>query len=463
MRALYLARMSCQEEFSDSTFGDPSSPPASASESSDTKCLEEANSPRLFSLEKSRSIALSHPDSVADIPWQPVPTINGKNSRKNTKEEIRKMRNGRKRRKRLERNYYFKSKTIAGLKEELIKERKESNKKQKEALLYKNMARSYWERWQWELQKRKEAVKEQLRIVKQIPSTLPPKAQSSTSLLHEICPDLLHDPVKSDGSTSEEYIGRGSFAVVRLQLYRGFHVAVKEFLPRSVRADVVHEATILTKLCHPYLPYLFGVCMSSFPLRIVMQFHGIGSKPLTLAQELVSTRMIYDSTAWLLLCSQLIEALLYLHTQVEIIHNDIKSNNILLADSPSTASPSSSRSTGALPLQHHIVLIDFGKATDRTHGRHYSLSEIEKVTYLTRYPHIAPEVTHGERPQSTFSDIYSLGKVLIRMIDYGCFRSLSRDDRSKVRALSESCCSIHYSKRPPANQCLKTMMSLLCN
>ena len=118
----------------------------------------------------------------------------------------------------------------------------------------------------------------------------------------------------------------------------------------------------------------------------------------------------------------------------EIIHNDIKFNNILLADSPSVASHSSS--INGLPLQHHIVLIDFGKATDCTRGRHYSLSEIEKVTYLTRYPHIAPEVTHGERPQSTSSDIYSLGKVLLRMADWGCFRSLSHDNRSKVQGNS---------------------------
>lgn len=110
------------------------------------------------------------------------------------------MRNGRKRRKRLERNEYFKSKSVPSLTQELIKERKENNKRQKEALLYKNTARSYWEQWQWELHKRKEAIKEQLRIVKQIPSTLP-KAQAS-ALLHEVQPDLLHDPVKSDGSTT---------------------------------------------------------------------------------------------------------------------------------------------------------------------------------------------------------------------------------------------------------------------
>ena len=100
-------------------------------------------------------------------------------------------------------------------------------------------------------------------------------------------------------------VGRGSFAVVRLQVYRGFDVAVKEFLPHTERADVINEAFILNKLCHPCLPYLFGVCTSSSPLKIVIQFHGIGSTPLTIAQELA--RSINDSVAWVLLCTQLIE------------------------------------------------------------------------------------------------------------------------------------------------------------
>ena len=54
--------------------------------------------------------------------------------------------------------------------------------------------------------------------------------------------------------------GRGCFGIVRVQLYRGIQVAVKEFLPKSVVADVMHEASILAYLCHPYLPLLFGVC-----------------------------------------------------------------------------------------------------------------------------------------------------------------------------------------------------------
>ena len=50
---------------------------------------------------------------------------------------------------------------------------------------------------------------------------------------------------------------------------------IKEFLPHSVKDDVNNEARLLTQLCHPYLPYLFGVTTESQPYRIVMQFHGL--------------------------------------------------------------------------------------------------------------------------------------------------------------------------------------------
>lgn len=37
------------------------------------------------------------------------------------------------------------------------------------------------------------------------------------------------------------------------------------------------------------------------------------------------------------------------------------------------------------------------------------------MTYLTKYPHIAPEVEHGDYKQSTFSDMFSLGQLLIKI------------------------------------------------
>ncbi len=60
---------------------------------------------------------------------------------------------------------------------------------------------------------------------------------------------------------------------------------------------------------------------------------------------------------------------------------------------------------------YHAVLIDFGKATDRESGHVHHLTDIEKLNYFSRYPHIAPEVVHGER---VYSDIFSLGQLLVK-------------------------------------------------
>ena len=57
---------------------------------------------------------------------------------------------------------------------------------------------------------------------------------------------MLTDPTSSN--MLELYVGRGSFGVVKLQLFRGIKVAVKELLPRTNLLDVRHEAQILSKL-----------------------------------------------------------------------------------------------------------------------------------------------------------------------------------------------------------------------
>ncbi len=125
-------------------------------------------------------------------------------------------------------------------------------------VLYRNMSRSYWERWQWELQQRKESMARERAL------------QSDTlkrhERVHEIDQDLLHDPPDVTEST-EMYIGRGSFGIVKMQLFRNVKVAVKELLPHSLLDDLNKEANILARFFHPYLPFLFGT--TTKPLRIV--------------------------------------------------------------------------------------------------------------------------------------------------------------------------------------------------
>ena len=56
---------------------------------------------------------------------------------------------------------------------------------------------------------------------------------------HEIDPGLLKNPTVCGVNNNEVFIGRGSFSVVKLQVYRGIKVATKKFLPNTVVADVL--------------------------------------------------------------------------------------------------------------------------------------------------------------------------------------------------------------------------------
>ena len=72
----------------------------------------------------------------------------------------------------------------------------------------KRMSRTFWERWKWELEKRKEAVM----MSKHDPGT----TQQTNIYLQEISYSMLTNPLVN-GEQRKYYLGRGSFGVVRLQ------------------------------------------------------------------------------------------------------------------------------------------------------------------------------------------------------------------------------------------------------
>lgn len=358
-------------------------------------------------------------------------------SRSNSQAEKRKMRISRKRRKRALHS------GVAAVQEDLKHAQALAEKKEHTVRVYRHMSRTYWERWHWELQKRREAMTE-LRM-QHNSSTVKERIH-----VHQIEPSTISDCV-IDGEPREVYIGRGCFGIVRLQSYRGICVAVKELLPQTVLADVMHEARILSLLCHPNLPYLFGVCTSDVPLRIVMQFHGVnvGSqiKSTCLWEEIRSktpTIKKQDPT-WITLCAELFEAMRYLHDEVDVLHNDI-SPNILLSEN-SSVQPNC-----------RIVLIDFGKATLKSKPKAYQLTESEKVEYTRKYPYMAPEVVSGEACTSCNSDMFSAGGILYNLLEFGI---LPTECKTQVQNLAEQCRSVHYHKRPSASQALSVLQNLL--
>lgn len=147
-----------------------------------------------------------------------------------------------------------------------------------------------------------------------------------------------------------------------------------------------------------------------------MQFHGTDGKPKTLFQELRS-KNLNSSNLVFAFCAQLIEALHYLHREVEILHNDITTTNIVVEND-------------------HIVLIDFGKAVKLSEAKMYHLGEIEKQEYVSKYPHLAPEVIYGQQRQSEYSDIYAVGLVFYKICDHS---KISQALRISLQYLAGKC------------------------
>lgn len=382
-------------------------------------------------------------------------TTNANKSKcRNSLQEKRRMRAERKKRKRRMKAITRQElKMAAKLKTDIDNKQSQLEASQNKMQMYKNMARTYWERWRWESQKRKESLVPH--VYHQQPSqyclttdlTLPP----------QINPAMLNN--LNQGLTN--YIGRGSFGVVKLQLYRGIYVAVKQFLPRTFSDDVIAEAKCLMKLSHPNLPHLFGICTDELPYCIVMQFEGIQNnssqpQPLTLHQELQKGGILHNMD-WISVCVQLSEAVRYLHFDVEILHNDIKPDNILLSNMHKKYNQSQT------PLNIFVILTDFGKATSVINGKKYNLSLIDQADYNSRPElsfYLAPEVISGESKQSRQSDIFAFGGVIYRIVDKNKLSSLPNHSK-KLNQYAEKCRSVHYHQRPNSKQALRFFEDLM--
>ena len=359
---------------------------------------------------------------------RPEPSAENRSRRANTAEEKRRMRNARKRRMRK-----IERKPVRKLKRELKEERTKADIHAKRIIRLTAMARSYWERWRWELQKRQETL-----------LTTPIDKITKLTNLHEIDEAFL---LNLKGG--EKYLGRGCFGIVKLQVYRGILVAVKQLLPQSLKEDVQHEAEILSQLCHPYLPYLFGVITKRQPYSIIMQFHGLKdiSYPysLTLHCELHHKKLGLNSIEWLLLCGQLLEAVVYLHCSASLLHNDIKGDNIVIGHCQSNSTTS-----------YQILLVDFGKACMADRGKKLILNAVEQEEHIAKFPHIAPEVLKGECSQTTLSDMFSLGRVFCQIASRGGQSTACRL-MEQLNFIGENCRHVKYQQRYSAQQALSVL------
>lgn len=188
-------------------------------------------------------------------------------------------------------------------------------------------------------------------------------------------------------------IGKGGFATVYSAIYQpaAIRVAIK-FVPKEKldtelnQRNFHRELEILKKVDHPFIAHFFDVIESEDAFYIIMELASNGTllSRLNTSGEL-STGEVKKIFA------QLISVLYYLHNEVNIIHRDIKLENILFDDSG------------------NVKLIDFGLSCAM------KTSADTFHTLCGSYPYAAPEIFQ-RIPYGMPIDIWSLGVCMFAAV-----------------------------------------------
>ncbi|XP_051951609.1 serine/threonine-protein kinase PAK 6-like [Xyrauchen texanus] len=184
-------------------------------------------------------------------------------------------------------------------------------------------------------------------------------------------------------------IGEGSTGVVCIarEKHSGRQVAVKMMdLKKQQRRELLfNEVVIMRDYRHKNVVEMYKSALVGEELWVIMEYLQGGA----LTNIVSETRLTEEQIATV--CEAVLQALCYLHAQ-GVIHRDIKSDSILLT------------------LDGRVKLSDFGFCAQIS-------KDIPKRKSLVGTPYwMAPEVV-SKRPYGTEVDVWSLGIMVVEMVD----------------------------------------------
>ncbi|XP_072552385.1 tyrosine-protein kinase TXK isoform X2 [Salminus brasiliensis] len=217
-------------------------------------------------------------------------------------------------------------------------------------------------------------------------------------------------------------LGSGQYGVVRLGKWRALcRVAIKVINEGSMsEEDFIEEAKIMTRLCHPKLVQLYGVCTVQRPICIVTELMEKGSL-LHVLQESADT---LHSVRLLAMCQDVCEGMQYLEDN-NFIHRDLAARNCLMNE------------------RNVVKVCDFGM-TRYVLDNQYTSSTGSK--FPVRWS--PPEVIHFQK-YSSKSDVWSFGVLMWEVFSEGRTPFGSKSNTEVVEEVTEGGRLYRPQKSPP--------------
>eukprot|EP01113_Clastostelium_recurvatum_P013999 TRINITY_DN1756_c0_g1_i3.p1 TRINITY_DN1756_c0_g1~~TRINITY_DN1756_c0_g1_i3.p1 ORF type:complete len:784 (+),score=234.68 TRINITY_DN1756_c0_g1_i3:77-2428(+) len=199
-------------------------------------------------------------------------------------------------------------------------------------------------------------------------------------------PEVLPEEIEYDPKT--DFLGQGSFGSVYKGRCRGQEVAVK--VPRKQRLNLQeltsfrHEVKMMSKIYHPNVVLFLGACTQLGKMQIVTE-RCVTDLERLLAQD--KSKQSFSLYRRMHMARDAALGMNWLHGITQIVHNDLKSANLLVDQNL------------------RVKVTDFGFSQIKEHDKFQDKSK--KGTPLW----MAPEVMMGQ-PYDEKADVYSFGIIL---------------------------------------------------